>query len=798
MRSLRAMIQRGLIVTAATIMLPAACAGQQEVGEGLAPLLRRLDATVIPADTAQAKELPQMLSRSAMTRLHAANRQDTEAWHRVRTRSDWEQFRDARLRALRASLGQFPAPPADLKVHVTRRLAGEGYAIENLVFESRPGLWVTANLYLPARPSDDMPGLLICHSHHNPKTEGELQDMGTAWARHGCAVLVMDQLGHGERRQHPFRSANDYPSPYRASRQDYYFRFNLGMQLHVLGDSLMGWMVWDMMRGVDLLLARPGIDKKRIILLGAVAGGGDPAAVTAALDPRITAVVPFNFGGPQPETRYPLPADAETSFNYAGGGSWESTRNLRLSARDGFLPWVIVGAVAPRRLIYGHEFAWDREHDPVWARLNTIFGFYEVGEHLAAAYGRGSLSGKPPESTHCNNIGPEHRIGIYAALKRWFDIPVPEREHQQRHSVEELTCLTHQRLQEFKVEPLHKLLAGLGAERARAARDHLNDLAPAARRRQLRDDWARLLGDVNPSSDTKVTVQRKQRVEDVTLERISLTVEGDIVVPFILLIPPRKPGSRLPLVIAIAQEGKQAFLQRRAEDLAGLLRGGVGVCLPDVRGTGETKPAGDSRGRTSSSTSISSSELMLGQTVVGARLRDLRTVCRYLRRRPEFHPGRVALWGDSFAAPNSHDQNLAAPLDAVKPPDQSEPLGSLLALFGALFEDEVKAIYVHGGLIGYHTLLESPFVYIPHDCIVPGALTAGDLGDVAAALAPRPLRLVGLVDSLNRTVTREILAKSLKPAQAAYESTKAANRLAFETTNAESVADWLLGQLRAN
>src|ERR1043166_9120211 len=107
--------------------------------------------------------------------------------------------------------------------------------------------------------------------------------MGTAWARQGCAVQVMDQLGHGERSQHPFQSPGDYPSPFRVGRQDYYFHFNLGMQLHVVGDSLIGWLVWDLMRGVDLLLARPGIDKDRIILLGAVAGGGDPAVLTAAL-----------------------------------------------------------------------------------------------------------------------------------------------------------------------------------------------------------------------------------------------------------------------------------------------------------------------------------------------------------------------------------------------------------------------------------------------------------------------------------------------------------------------------------
>ena len=121
-----------------------------------------------------------------------------------------------------------------------------------------------------------MPGILISHSHHNPKTQGELQDMGMTWARQGCLVLVMDHLGHGERRQHPFRTEADYPRPFRAGRQDYYFRYNTGVQLQLVGESLMGWMVWDLMRGLDLLLARPGIDKDRIILLGCGRRGRRP------------------------------------------------------------------------------------------------------------------------------------------------------------------------------------------------------------------------------------------------------------------------------------------------------------------------------------------------------------------------------------------------------------------------------------------------------------------------------------------------------------------------------------------
>jgi dienelactone hydrolase len=780
------------------ITAPLISAGEKHTEADLVAQLRSLETSVIPVENGKAKQLAGMLARDVRVRRQAVNQRETQAWQAVQTRADWERFRDTRLCALRESLGSSLSVPADLNVRVTGKVQGEGYRIENLVFESRPGLVVTANLYLPAEPPKSMPGILICHSHHNPKSQGELQDMGMTWARLGCMVLVMDQLGHGERRQHPFRDSSSYPHAFRVGRQDYYFRYNVGMQLHVAGESLIGWMVWDLMRGVDLLLSRPGIDKERICLLGAVAGGGDPAAVTAALDSRIGAVVPFNFGGPQPETVYPLPANPTTTFNYAGSGSWESTRNLRLSARDGFLPWLIVGSVAPRRLIYAHEFAWDREHDPVWTRLEKIYDLYGAGDRLAATHGRGSVSGKPPESTHCNNIGPEHRKDIYPILKRWFAILSPAEEYRKHHSVEELTCLTPEAIKEVRPRPVHELAAELGAARAAAARKRLGELALGDRRSQLRQDWTGLLGTIEPRADPKVSEHGKQQMEGMMVERIALEVEPDIVVPLLLLTPSPKSEGRLPVVVAFAQEGKQAFLDKRSDVIARLLAGGVAVCLPDLRGTGETRPAGDSRERTGSSTAISSSELMLGQTLAGSRLRDLRSVLRYLRGRNDCDPSRTALWGDSFASANPSDRNLAVPLDAAKLPDQAEPLGGLLALLGALFEDEVTAVAVQGGLIGYQSLLQSPFCYIPHDVVVPGVLRAGDLCDVAAALAPRPLRLVGLVDGLNRPVTADVLAKVLEPTQAAYRSAGKPDRLRIEAEGDKdrSGADWLLAWLQ--
>src|SRR5262249_22143587 len=152
-------------------------------------------------------------------------------------------------------------------------------------------------------------------------------------------------------------------------------------------------------------------------------------------------------------------------------------------------------------------------------------------------------------------------------------------------------------------------------------------------------------------------------------------------------------------------------------------------------------------------TSISASEWMLGQSLLGGRLRDLRSVLLHLRKRADVDGGRIALWGESFAPVNPPDRDLMVPHTAARRPDQSEPLGGLLALLGALFEEDVRAVYARGGLSDYASALEGPFCYLPHDAVVPGVLATGDLCDVAAALAPRPVCLEGLVDGLNRAVS---------------------------------------------
>ena len=729
----------------ACVVLGVGCAVQGD--DGLAAAIRKIDGTVATPDERDA--VANQVRDQLRTRLQSANEKSSTEWRGVRTREEWEALRSQKLTALRASLGVGP-DPAKWRVQVTGSFVTSDCRVQNLLIESRSDWWISANLYTPAKLSDSIPGIVICHAHHTPKHHTELQEMGVMWAQAGCYVLVLDQVGHGERRQHPFQSAADYSKPFGVGRQDYYFRYDNAIQLHLVGESLMGWMVADIMRCVDVLQTQPGIDSKRILLLGSVAGGGDPAAVAGVLDERFAAVVPFNFGGPQPETRFPLPDDIETTFNYAGSGGWESTRNLQRSAQGGFLPWLIVGGIAPRRLIYGHEFSWDRERDPVWRRLQSIYGLYEQPDNLAFTHGRGELKGQPPEASHCTHIGAPHRVKIHEAFAKWFGIEAMQFESPHLEPAERLRCWTADARRDLPA----KTLAEKAREVADAHRQHLHlqhrSMSADQRRQDLQTRWESLLGSVAPERFT--AVNRKTLKADMfpVVEFWMVTADSGIRLPCIVL-QPEKLDRNQPLVLAICSQGKNRLLEERSTEIAALLQQGAMVCLFDPRGIGESK-LGDSHTRRSSATSHSSTDLMLGTPLLGEQLRDVRLVLNWLRRRQDAGFRPLVVWGESLVPPNSATAPFKTPRDDDQAlPAVSEPQAPLLALLTGLYEDDLEAIYTCGGLVSWRSLLASYLVLTAHDVVVPGAMTAGDLSDIVAAQAPGSrIRQEMLVDGWNR------------------------------------------------
>ncbi len=723
-----------------------------------------------------------MWEKDLRARVTAAALAERNAWQQVSSVADWESFRDKRLAALKDSLGPFPER-TPLHAAVTRRLDfGDGFILEDVIFESRPGLEITANLYLPAKASGRVPAIVIVHSHHAPKVEGELQDMGMTWARSGVAVLVMDQLGAGERLQ---------SQPW--YRESYYSRYDLGMQLYLAGESLIKWMAWDLMRAIDYLSDRPEVDAQRIVMLGSVAGGGDPAALTGALDNRIAAVVPFNFGEAGPEEHYtmgPRPYDAATAD--PGWGEWESSRCLRQSMAGQFFPWMICASVAPRRFVYAMEIAWPHgvEAEPAWARYKKVFDLYSQQDHLAEVHGFGPFPG-PGE---CNNVGVYLRKLLYPVLARWLDFPVPLMEYHNVRAEADLMCLTPEAAAERRPKTASEIAYQLSVERLSAARASLAVLPPADRLQRLRTSLAAKLGDIEPPVRVESRTVWTKSFTSFSVEALDTAPSPGVRIPFLLLKPQIPSVHRFPVVLALSQSGKDGFLTERGAAVAALLKQGSAVCLVDVLGTGEGAPG-------SSTTSLIATELMLGNTSLGSRVKDTRTVLHYLYARKDIDTQHVVLWGDSFAGVNPRD--LVVDQSALLEPgrqmtgpqtiQQAQPVGGLLALLTALYEDKVQAVAVNGGLVSLLSVLGDRFCYVPQDLVVPGILERGDVEDVIAALSPRPVLLAGLVDGRNRRLNPAELDEQLAVARAAYHGPTSKMEVREQTDETE-LAHWLARQ----
>jgi len=248
----------------------------------------------------------------------------------------------------------------------------------------------------------------------------------------------------------------------------------------------------------------------------------------------------------------------------------------------------------------------------------------------------------------------------------------------------------------------------------------------------------------------------------VTIVRGIIQTDRQIQLPIVMLLPTGVPNP--PLVVAVAREGKDAFLRDRAPDLAKLIQAGIAIALPDLRGCGETRPGTD-RGRTSQLTSLSATAQMLDETLLETQVRDLRTVIALLVKQDQFAKSVLALWGESFTPANGDDIRLDVPWDADPLPTFADPWAGLVTMFTAAMTNRVDCLNIRGGLTAYQTMLEGPFFYLPHDCIMPGMLLNCDLPELANGSRTKYLRLEAMVDALTRLVPREQVAKNYKNCQ---------------------------------
>ncbi len=219
------------------------------------------------------------------------------AWDAIHNEKELLKTQDELRRKLLQMIGGLPTAKTDLQARVTGRIQMEGFSVEKLIFQSLPGVYVTALVYVPDDHSKKHPAVLVPAGH---AADGKFhyQSLSQRLAGRGYVVISWDPVGQGERSQF-------WDSPAGKSRYNLICGEHaaMGNLAYLAGANLARWEIWDGIRAVDYLLTRPEVDSERISITG-TSGGGFQATLIAALDGRIKVAVPSCYISALPMRMY--------------------------------------------------------------------------------------------------------------------------------------------------------------------------------------------------------------------------------------------------------------------------------------------------------------------------------------------------------------------------------------------------------------------------------------------------------------------------------------------------------------
>jgi hypothetical protein len=211
--------------------------------------------------------------------------QRRKRWEAIQTEPDLLRLQQELRGHLLKMLGGLPTEKTPLNPHINGRIEMQGFHIEKLIFESLPGVYVTALLYVPEDGIKKHPAVLV-PSGHSENGKVHYQALCQRLVQRGYVVISWDPIGQGERSQ--FWDAKNKKSRYNRICAEHAVLGNLA---YLAGANLARWEIWDGMRALDYLLTRPEVDSERINITG-TSGGGFQTAHIAALDPRIKVAAP--------------------------------------------------------------------------------------------------------------------------------------------------------------------------------------------------------------------------------------------------------------------------------------------------------------------------------------------------------------------------------------------------------------------------------------------------------------------------------------------------------------------------
>ncbi len=622
------------------------------------------------------------------------------------TLDSWQTERE-RLRGLfREMFGPFPEK-CDLASRTTRSLERDGYRVENVIFDSVPGLQITANLYLPEPLDERIPGIALACGHSGiAKAYYRYQLAAIDMARRGMVVLCFDPFGQGERLMWD-RVRN---------RMLTYPEHDVLDRAAVLaGTSSSGEYTWDCVRAIDYLISRPEVDEARIGLTGC-SGGGTQTTFTATVDDRIAAAVPICF----------VTSVRERLLSREPGDSEQYPYDLLKLGLE-YADFLAMLAPKPVLIAAAKEdfFPLKGARDTV-ATLKRIYDLSGDAEKVDLFEGPGK-----------HGLSDEIRRATSDWFCRWFGLPIPDEDPAAEPEPEKALWATRS----------GQLAADGSGKNWYVASEEL--VPPMEVLRENRIDaveLGRTLGLPDVSAPSRF--ESRQEEKGVTCFRVE--TEPGITIPAVLFDPDTGASELADgraLVVYCHEDGMQAE-SGRAGMIEQLRGAGHAVLALDPRGVGLTR--GEPHGWWGRSTAPHFEEMrtdgsfdptilglndpayegpmaaecehswtvrMLGRPLLGQRVRDVLCVLEVAETLSELAELPVVLAGSGVA--------------------------SLWVLYASPFASErMRGLILHAPLASYRLLLEEPRATWHHQVLVRNLPAVADCPAVLKSWSPRPALVI--------------------------------------------------------
>jgi hypothetical protein len=513
---------------------------------------------------------------------------------------EWDVYRSQLRSKIIQKTGLIVNHDLPLDIKETGTIQMKGYKIKNIAFQTRPGVYATANLYVP-EGKGPFPAVIVMHGHWpGGRLYESFQAIGQSLALNGYVCLNIDAWGAGERT--------------RTHGKDEYHGANLGASLMNIGETLAGVQISDNMRGVDLLSSLPYVDAKNIGATGA-SGGGNQTMWLAAMDERIKAALPVVSVGTfescvmRSNCICELLPDGLTFTEEAG----------------------VLALVAPRALKMANIIA----DNPTFLSSEMLRSFNNTRPVFKMLGVENNISNLVLDKTH--GYWPENR----EVMLGWFDLHLkgigtgaPKKEIPfETLPNKELLVYPVMGKRDLSIQTTADYCERRGKE-LRASYLGVRSFDAPAKQKELRDILR-----INEVSNLKKV---HQYTSLAGWDRLALETSDAKLIP-LLHLAPANPSQGY--IIISNPEGKNSI---SATLLNELKKKGMGIVIADLSGTGESSSTKENKSNRSMILHTQSrSELWLGKTILGEWVKELGVVSDFLKSR--YHAQKVSIDGSKEA-----------------------------------------------------------------------------------------------------------------------------------------------------